>query len=206
MSSTTALTPTARATRPQARRHQLIPLAVGGVVAALALTACGGTSATSSGSAPSSSTATSVAATGALLAAASTPQGTILVDGQGKSVYLFAADTPGHSTCEGTCLQYWPIVPAPATLPATLTGVTATLGSLTRADGTKQLTVDGWPVYTYKGDSAAGMTSGQGKNLSGGLWWILSSSGTAIKTVAGASSSPSASTSTSTSSGGGGWS
>jgi predicted lipoprotein with Yx(FWY)xxD motif len=189
--------------RPQGMLRPRVLMAAGAVASALLLAACGSTASTSSGSAPSSSPTAPVAATGALLATASTPLGSILVDGKGMTVYLFAADTPGHSACSGSCATYWPPVPAPATLPATLTGVTGTLGEITRTDGSKQLTVNGWPVYTYAADSAAGMASGQGKNLSGGLWWVLSPSGTAVKTSAGASSP---SPSTSKSSAGGGWS
>jgi predicted lipoprotein with Yx(FWY)xxD motif len=182
--------------------------AVGAVlaVATLALTACGTTSSGSSGSSAASTPAAT--GTGSLLAAATTSLGTILVDGHGMAVYRFAADSPGHSTCTGTCLQYWPIVPAPATLPASLTGVGAPLGVLTRSDGTKQLTVAGWPVYTYAADTTAGVATGQGKNLSGGLWWVLSASGTPVTTTSGTagtpspSASPSASTSSSSA---GGW-
>jgi predicted lipoprotein with Yx(FWY)xxD motif len=94
---------------------------------------------------------------------------------------MFAADTPGHSACEGSCLQYWPVVRAPASLPASIPGVTAKVGVLDRPDGTKQLTVAGWPVYTFAGDSGPGATAGQGKNASGGLWWVLSPDGKIIK-------------------------
>jgi predicted lipoprotein with Yx(FWY)xxD motif len=170
---------------------------------ALAVTACG------SSSSPSASSTSSVgaggsppAATGAVLATASSPEGTILVDGQGRTVYLFAADAPGKSNCSASCLSYWPIVTAPATLPASVSGVNATLGVLTRSDGSKQLTVNGWPVYTYAGDTGPGSQSGQGKNLSGGLWWVVSPAGAPITTSGSTSPQPSASKS---SSGGGGW-
>jgi predicted lipoprotein with Yx(FWY)xxD motif len=128
----------------------------------------------------------------------------ILVDGQGRTVYEFASDKPGMSNCNDVCLQYWPVVKAPATLPAAVPGVTGKIGEITRSDGTKQLTVNGWPLYTYEGDSAAGSTKGQGINQLGGLWWVVSPNGALLKTTAGASptSSPSASKS---SGGGGGW-
>jgi predicted lipoprotein with Yx(FWY)xxD motif len=110
----------------------------------------------------------------------SAPIGTVLTDSAGKTLYRFALDTPGKSACTGTCLQYWPIVVAPATLPSSVEGVTAALGSITRADGTKQLTVTGYPMYTYVGDKDPGMTSGQGLNLSGGLWWAVSPDGAQV--------------------------
>jgi predicted lipoprotein with Yx(FWY)xxD motif len=119
--------------------------------------------------------------------------GQVLTDGAGKTIYRFAIDSPGHSACTGTCVQYWPPVPAPASLPSSLEGVGAQLGSITRPDGTKQLTVSGYPVYTYASDKAAGDTTGQGLNLSGGLWWVISPAGAEVTT------SPSATT------GGGGY-
>jgi predicted lipoprotein with Yx(FWY)xxD motif len=203
MSTRTALTRITRASRQRAG-HRSTALSAVAAVAVVTLSACA-----------SSSTPASGSGTGALLATASTSLGTILVDGHDKAVYTFGADSPGHSTCTATCLQYWPIVAAPAALPASLSGVTAQLGELTRADGSKQLTVNGWPVYTYAADTSGGTASGQGQNLSGGQWWVVSASGTAIKTSAAPSSSPSpTSTPTSTptptpsaskSSGGGSW-
>ena len=179
-------------------------------VGVFTLGACG---TASSGSPGTSAAATpAVTGTGNLLAVATTSLGPILVDGHGMAIYRFASDSPGHSTCTSTCLQYWPVVAAPTTLPASLAGVNAPLGTLTRSDGTKQLTVGGWPVYTYAGDTTAGVASGQGKNLSGGQWWVLSASGTPVTTAVGGaapstsgsgSASPSASTSTSKA---GGWS
>ena len=173
---------------PFSSRSALVAVAV--ALAAL-VSACGGSSSptSSAGSPPAA-----VKASGALLAAATTPLGSILVDGKGRTIYMFAADSGGKSACTGSCLTYWPPVPAPATLPSALTGVTAPIASITRDDGTKQLTVDGRPVYTYVGDKDPGATSGQGLNLSGGLWWVLSPSGAVIKATAG-SASPSATTS-----------
>jgi predicted lipoprotein with Yx(FWY)xxD motif len=106
--------------------------------------------------------------------------GTVLTDSAGKTLYRFALDSPGKSACTGSCLQYWPIVAAPATLPSSVAGVSAALGSITRADGTKQLTVAGYPMYTYVGDKDAGTTAGQGLNLSGGLWWAVSPDGVQV--------------------------
>lgn len=161
-------------------------LAASGAALALLLSACGGGS--SSGAGAGGSTPLAVSPSGNLLAAAKTSLGTILVDGKGMTVYMFAADKDGKSACTGSCAVYWPPVPAPATLPSSLDGVTARLGSITRDDGSKQLTVAGMPVYTYAGDKAPGTTSGQGTNLSGGLWWVLSPSGAIVKSKGGSSS------------------
>jgi predicted lipoprotein with Yx(FWY)xxD motif len=180
------------------RRRTRTTVGLAGAAGILLLTAaCGSTSAggTSAGGGGGTSVAPS---TSAVLTVATTPLGSILTTGAGKTIYMFAADKGGKSNCTDTCVKYWPIVPAPASLAAPA-GVTATLGVLTRTDGTKQLTVGGMPVYTYVGDSAAGAATGQGKNLSGGLWWVLSPGGTIINTMAGASPS------TSTSKSGGGY-
>lgn len=150
---------------------------------ALLVAACGSPSTT-----PVANTGTG----GAVLSttSSSTTLGTTVVDAQGKIVYLFAIDSPGHSACTGTCLQYWPLVAAPATVPTSLPGITGTLGVLDRPDGARQLTLNGWPLYTYAGDTARGAPAGQGLNLAGGRWWVVSPSGTAVK---GAGASPSAS-------------
>jgi len=177
---------------------------VAGVVlvtaAATGLAACS-SSASTSAAAPSlaASTSTTPAVTGtATVRVGTTPAGTVLVTSTGRTLYEFSADSAGRSTCTGSCAQYWPPVPAPTT-PAAGSGVSATLGSLARADGTRQLTVNGYPVYTYAGDSASGQSSGQGLTASGGQWWVVGASGTRIVSGSGsASASPSASPSAST--------
>ncbi len=167
-------------------RRALLPVVLVG--AGLLVAACGTTSPGAVANAGTSGSGSS-----ALLSTRSTSLGTIVVNDQGRTLYLFAADTPGHSACTGACLQYWPLVPAPSTLPTSLPGITGTIGVLDRSDGSKQLTLAGWPLYTYAGDSGPGATSGEGLNLSGGLWWAVSPSGTAAKP--GAATSPSPSTS-----------
>jgi predicted lipoprotein with Yx(FWY)xxD motif len=172
--------------------HRLPGLA-GAIAVLLLAAACGGSSTTA---APASSGGGAAAAkSGAVVVNASdTRAGKILVDAAGRTMYAFAADSKGHSNCNGACLAYWPLVPAGAQPPTAGTGVTATFGVLKRSDGTSQLTVDGWPMYTYVGDSKPGATTGQGSNNSGGLWWVVDPSGKWIKT--GSSSGSSTKTST----------
>lgn len=149
---------------------------------ALAAVACT-TGATGSAGSEASTPAASAAAvpdTGQALAAQSTSLGTILVDGSGRTVYEFANDTNGASACTGGCAGNWPPVPAPATLPTSLPGVTGQLGAITRQDGTSQLTVAGHPLYTFAGDTRPGQTNGQGKTLDGGLWSVASAAGTPV--------------------------
>jgi predicted lipoprotein with Yx(FWY)xxD motif len=189
----------------RSRSRSTLGLAVAGGIAALVLAGCASTSSgtgagsgggTTSGSTSGAAASPSIVA-GDAVGTEQTSLGTVLVDPQGKTLYMFEADSPGQSHCTGTCLQYWPLVAATAAMPKAPAGVTATLGSITRSDGTKQLTVDNWPAYTYRGDTAVGMTAGQGTNLSGGLWWVLGTDGKAVKSGStGGSPGPSASKST----------
>src|SRR4051794_14009513 len=130
------------------RRWIAVPLALAAITVAAA---CGGGSGGSSGS--SATSAPAPTATGDLLSTAKTSLGTILVDGNGLTVYHFANDTSTASTCVDACAADWKPVVAPASLPSSLPGVTGALGSTTRADGTLQLTVAGHPVYTFVGDT-----------------------------------------------------
>ena len=137
------------------------------VATGIALSSGCGSSDGSSGSGPTPP------ATGDAVSAQATSLGMILVDGKGKTVYVFANDKTDQSTCTGACSTDWPPVAAPAQLPSSLPGVTGTVGTTTRTDGSHQLTVAGHPVYTFSGDSSPGQTSGQGITLNGGLWTVV---------------------------------
>jgi predicted lipoprotein with Yx(FWY)xxD motif len=123
----------------------------------------------------------------------STTLGKVLVTAQGRTLYLFAPDKRGKSSCYGSCATYWPPLLVSGK-PAAGTGVKASLlGVTVRKDGKHQVTYNGHPLYTYVGDSGAGKTTGEGLNLSGGLWWVVSAAGKAVEK-----------TTSSTSGGGGG--
>jgi predicted lipoprotein with Yx(FWY)xxD motif len=149
-------------------------LTLGAVAAALTLTfGLGSASA-------SSSSATKVAV-------ASSSLGRILVDGHGRTLYLFARDKHGKSSCSGSCATYWPPLIASGK-PIAIKGAKASLlGTTRRSDGRRQVTYRNHPLYRYVGDTQKGMTAGQGLNLSGGEWWVLSPAGKKI--VTGGSSS-----------------
>jgi predicted lipoprotein with Yx(FWY)xxD motif len=91
----------------------------------------------------------------------------LLTDAKGLTLYTFAPDTSTKSACYGSCAAYWPPVTGS---PSAGPGVTGTLGTITRTDGTTQATYDGHPLYTYIGDSAPGQDTGNNLNLNGGLW------------------------------------
>ena len=161
----------------------LVSLAAAGLVFAGACSSSDG----SGESGGSGGSAEVPAATGDPVSAQSTSLGTILVDGRGHTVYVFANDKPKVSNCDGACAVDWPPVSAPSELPASLPGVEGALGSITRSDGSHQLTVADHPLYTFAGDSAAGQTKGQGINLNGGVWTVVLPSGAPNSSPAGAS-------------------
>jgi len=174
-------------------------------LAALALTvsACASSASSSSGTAANTPAAggnssSAAAAGGGNTVTEKTIGGQqVLVDSKGMTLYWFAIDTPSKSNCSGSCLTYWPPVKGPLTAGS---GVTGTLGTITGTDGTKQATYLGHPLYTYIGDKSPGQNTGNGKNLSGGLWWEMTVSGSTPPAGAGAGATASP---TSTSGGGG---
>ena len=168
---------------------------------ALALTACASSSSSSSAPATSAtgagagagSSAPASNASGSALAMKTINGTAVVTDAQGMTLYWFVPDTSTASKCTGSCATYWPPVTGAVTAGS---GVTGTLGTITRPDGTTQATYDGHPLYTYIGDTAPGQAKGNGKNLSGGVWYEM--------TVSGAKPATGTSGSTPTSTGGGG--
>lgn len=109
---------------------------------------------------------------------AQTDLGTILVDEEGKTLYVFTQDSPGTSTCEGGCLDTWPAVSGEAT--AGEGADESLLGSIERSDGSTQATYADWPLYYYAQDQSAGDVNGQGV---GDVWYVVGPDGTVIKKV-----------------------
>ena len=132
-----------------------------------------------------------------------TALGSILVNAKGRTLYMFAADKHGKSVCYGSCATYWP--PLLTTSSKVVgAGVKASLlGTTKRTGGKLQVTYNGHPLYTFVQDAKAGQTSGQGQNLSGGLWWAISPAGTVIKKTA-AAAPPATTTTPAPAPGGGG--
>lgn len=166
-----------------------------GLAAALAggLAACGGGSGgdglygggdptTDSGTTSEDAGSADAGAAGAALTTADSSLGTIVVDGEGMTVYYYDQDTPGsgESACEGECAAAWPAVPAGGEDPQ-VDGVTAEVGTITGVDGELQLTLDGRPLYTYAGDAGPGDVAGQGVN---DVWWVVAPDGTEVMDAA----------------------
>ncbi|MEU0058982.1 SCO0930 family lipoprotein [Streptomyces sp. NPDC006334] len=116
---------------------------------------------------------------GELAVSANAELGKVLIDGNGMTLYRFDADLaePPKSNCDGDCAKKWP--PVSADDASAGDGIDKSLlGEVTRSDGSKQLTVDGWPVYRYAKDANAGDTNGQGV---GGKWFALAPDGKKAK-------------------------
>lgn len=116
--------------------------------------------------------------------------GTILIDGQGFTLYMYAPDNQsGTSKCYGPCAVEWsPLTIPSGDNPVAGAGVTASKLSTThRKDGTIQVTYNGWPLYTWAEDMAPGQATGEGLDNLGGLWWVLSPAGTPIEMRGGGS-------------------
>jgi predicted lipoprotein with Yx(FWY)xxD motif len=165
-------------------------LALAGLAAvALAVAACGGSSGGQQAAGygapnPSTAPAAKAPAGGASIALASSKLGKILVDGQGRTLYLFQADKGTASTCSGGCAAAWPPVTTTGK-PTPGPGVSASkLGTTKRSDGTTEVTYNGHPLYTFAGDGGPGQTSGQGVDGFGGEWNVLTAAGNAVDTDA----------------------
>lgn len=118
---------------------------------------------------PGASPAASPAAKTTVLVSRAHGMEPFLTDSSGRSLYVYAKDTtPGKSACTGSCAQNWPPFTAtePLTLPA---GVSGELATITREDGTKQVTYNGLPLYYFKGDTKPDDTNGEGI---GGVWHV----------------------------------
>ncbi len=171
-------------------------LAVGGMAVALAVAGCAGNAGAQSprsnnvandgplpAEAPTPTAAAPAQAPGApvvngpasLIKKTIPKMGSVVTDKDGHVLYRFDKDTkqPAKSNCEGTCAKVWPPV-LTLGIPV-VDGVDPTLvDSVVRADGTMQVTISGWPVYTYIGDKKPLAWTGQGV---GGTWWVIAPDG-----------------------------
>lgn len=107
--------------------------------------------------------------------------GSYLTDAAGRTLYIFAADHSGKSSCYGACASVWPPLTTTGRPTATPGVAAARLGVSVRTDGARQVTYNGMPLYYFKGDSAAGSTAGEAINHFGGEWYMVSPKGVALK-------------------------
>jgi predicted lipoprotein with Yx(FWY)xxD motif len=167
----------------------------GGVGAALLVAACSSAASSSSAAAPApaspagasspSAAASSPAAAaggsgGTVITTAKSSAGTVLTTASGRAVYLWVKDTGDMSNCDGACAGAWPPVTTTATATATGGAKASDIGTITRSDGTKQVTYDGHPLYFFAGDSGPGTASGQGSDGFGAKWWLVAPTGSDV--------------------------
>jgi predicted lipoprotein with Yx(FWY)xxD motif len=176
-----------RSTRRSTRSRWIALGAVTGA-AALALAACGGSSGTTSPTTSTPPTATGVTISSATVAGL----GTVLVNGQGATLYLLTSEQGGKLTCSlaNGCTNVWPPTDLPNGVTAATagTGVDASkLGTVRDSSGTLIVTYAGWPLYTYAGDSGTGSANGESISSFGGTWYTLTPAGTEVKSKSAAS-------------------
>jgi predicted lipoprotein with Yx(FWY)xxD motif len=153
------------------------------VAVVLLAAGCGSSSSASGlyGSGQTSPSTATAAATTATLGVGKTGLGQVVVNSAGHTLYLFEKDQNGRSECSGTCAGYWPPLISKGQ-PMALRGLNqALVGTTTRADGTKQVTYAGHPVYMFVQDTKAGQTNGEGLTDFGASWDALSPSGASIE-------------------------
>lgn len=105
----------------------------------------------------------------------------ILVDEDGKSLYLFEADKGGNSACSSACAQVWPPVTTKGKPQAGKGISTSKLGTITRSNGSTQVTYNGHPLYYYAPDSRPGDVKGEGLKQFGAEWYVLSPAGQKVE-------------------------
>jgi predicted lipoprotein with Yx(FWY)xxD motif len=127
-----------------------------------------------------STTKSSASTAAAAISTRQTSLGQTLVDGNGRTLYLFEGDKRNLSTLSAAGQAVWPPFTA-TTTPQGLNGAQAArIGMIARAGGAAQITYNGHPLYYFVGDSTPGQTRGQGLNEFGALWYILAASGNAV--------------------------
>lgn len=183
-------------------------LSAGACAIALAAAGCGGSSSSGrSASTPAAGSATGTTASAVVrLAPSSALHHTVLVSSGGMTLYYLSGETSSHLMCTSkACLKFWPplYLPSGSTTPTAVKGIAASkLGTVQRPGGKLQVTYNGWPLYTFAGDSAPGQAKGENLKSDGGTWLAISSS----PATGGGSSGGTTGSSGGSSSSGGSWS
>jgi predicted lipoprotein with Yx(FWY)xxD motif len=158
---------------------------------ALAVAGCGGSGGGDSASATPATAASSQSAT--VDSANASGLGTILVNSQGHTLYMFQADSNGKSACSGACATNWPPLRASAK-PTVSSALNASLvGTIPRSDGKPQVSYNGHPLYTFVMDQSPGDVKGQGVTAFGASWFTVNPAGNQVTGQASSSSSSSSS-------------
>jgi predicted lipoprotein with Yx(FWY)xxD motif len=120
-------------------------------------------------------------AAGAKVAVANTGLGRVLVDGHGRTLYLFAKDRSGKSACAGQCAGYWPPLITSGKPVATGGAKASLLGTTRRPDGRLQVTYNHHPLYTFVKDTRKGQTNGEELDVFGAEWYAVSAAGARVE-------------------------
>ena len=153
---------------------------------AATVAACGSSSSSTPAGSPASSTPAGASpAASATISATSVPGvGTVLVNGQGQTLYMLTSEKGGKITCTAAngCTQAWPetLLTSGATAKAGSGVQSSLLGTVKDASGTLEVTYNHWPLYTFSGDPAPGVAKGQGLTSFGGTWYVLNESGNPV--------------------------
>ena len=170
------------------RLHKYLLLGAIAIVAMAAMTGVALATHTTTGQ---SLRATHSANTGAKIAVASTPLGRVLVDGRGRTLYLFGKDKSGKSACGGKCAGFWPPLITSGKPLATAGAKASLLGTTKRADGRLQVTYNHHPLYTFVKDTRKGQTNGEQLDVFGAEWYAVSVAGAKVEKDAGSGGDPS---------------
>lgn len=148
----------------------------------LVLAACGasGSSAHGAGGYDAAPTTPSAAGTAATVDLHNSSLGSIRVDAQGKTLYLFEADKNGKSACSGPCATAWPPLLSNGAPQAAMGASASLIGTTARGDGGSQVTYAGHPLYYFVGDKAAGDVTGEGIDQFGAKWYVVGKDGKKI--------------------------
>jgi predicted lipoprotein with Yx(FWY)xxD motif len=195
-SSKEALLDLGKDPRGTGRSHRALLARVGATTATVAL-AVGSLA----GAAASSSAATVSAHDPALLNAGNVSGfGEILTNAHGHSLYGLSDELGGKLACTGECLKFWPpvLVSKSATKVSLGAGVTGAIGFVARSATTKQVTFDGYPLYTFVKDTGAGQKHGEGVVAFGGTWGLLRASSLILPAKAAAAATSTATSTTTT--------
>ena len=159
------------------------------VLVGVGIAGCGGGSSSTSGSSSTKATTTALppvakpppnAEEGTVFVSLGSAAGLgqILVDSEGHTLYAFSSDSGETPTCEGACAKAWPPLLDENGEPQPSNGTgAARLGTVTRADGNRQVTYSGHPLYSFEGDKMPGEANGNGSSAFGGTWTALKGNG-----------------------------
>ena len=162
-------------------------LALGAVAAAAACGSTSSSTAASSGNSQPAATSSPASSSSAVTVSAKSVSGvgTVLVNGEGQTLYMLTSEKGGKITCtdDSGCTKVWPDTELPkgVTSATAGSGIQASLlGTVKNSAGDLYTTYNGWPLYTYSGDGGPGQANGEGLTDFGGTWYVLSTSGNPV--------------------------